>query len=513
MPLQLTITAVDKTNQVEWPTLQKMDVLTKEPDRLEFRIKNYPSKTYRPSLSEEVILLDGATRIFGGVITESRESNTGLLKFFEVICKDFQHTMDQKLVNKTYTAQSANAIITDIKNNFLPAGFTVTNVNAPDTIQKIVFNDEQPSKCFQRIAEMLGNYDWYVDYNKDIHFFKEGGEMAPFNLDDAGGKYIFGSLRIERNINQIRNSIIVRGGDKESSLLDNTEKADGTQRVFVAKPSLKNLTIQKSTDTTCGAFTTLTIGQDGVDDPTTKDVLYNPNTGHVIFRDNNKPAQNFCVKWSGNQVYPIKIIRRDWPSINTFGEYQYIIRDATIKSEDQAKQRAAAELLKYANKASEGSFRTTSSGLRSGQRITIESAALGMATETFKINRVIFRARSSAEFDYEAHILASEEVGVIDVFSKLLVDDPAKLFRIDENEVLVQVEGYTETITMADSFTATKYPRVTPTYTETVSMSDSFTVNPWGLNVIPIWVAGAYYLVDGNDRKRAPRTDAGAKTT
>lgn len=511
MALTIQVNSVDKSDQIEWPSIKKMDVLTKEPDRLEFRIKNYGTKTYRPALNDDVKLYDGATLIFGGTVIETHEANDGLLKFFEVICKDYQHIMDRKLVNKTYTSQTAGAIIADINTTYLPAGFTTTNVSGLSTIQKIVFNDEQPSKCLQRLADMLGSYDWYVDYAKDIHFFPEGTEVAPFNLDDTGGKYIFGSLKIERNLNQLRNSITIRGGDKESGTLTDTKVADGQQRTFVAKPQLRNLTIELDTG---AGFVTKTIGQDGVDDPATKDVLYNPNNGFIIWPEATKPANTNKVRWSGTQVYPIKIIRRDVASTALYGEWQYIIRDATIKSEAAAKQRAAAEITKYAYPANEGLFRTYSSGLRSGMTISIASTALGLTSESFKITRVILTARSKDAFEYEVHLLASEDVGILDVLSKLLIGDPATQFTVLENEVVVQADAWEEVITLAESFLATKYPRGTPTYAETITEGEVFTVNPFGLNVLPIWVAGPYfYTHPTTDKKRTPRTNVGAKTT
>lgn len=507
--LTLAINNIDQSANIDWASLRKVEVLTKEPDSLEFRIKNHPGRTYQPALSDEVILTDNGQRIFGGIITETKHENEGLLKYFSCTCKDYTYLMDRKLVNKTYTNQSVQAIIADLAATFM-VGFTTNGVQGLSVLPKIVFNDEQPSKCIQKLADLLGNYNWYVDYYKDIHFFSEGEGDAPFNLDDVSGNYNFGSLQITRNINQIRNSVIVRGGVKESSTLTEIKIADGQQKTFVAKPLMQNLTISKSTNGT--DYTILTIGQDGIDDPTAKDVLYNPNNGFIIFRDNNKLASGNYLKWSGVQVYPIKIVRRDWASIGKYGEFQYVIKDENIKSEDQAKQRAVAELLKYAERINEGVFNTNKSGLKTGHWITIDSAALGFSNEKYKINRILFRARTSSSFEYEVHLIASETFGIIDALSKLLVGNDAKI-TTDENEVPVNVEGYVEEVAMLESYMVQIRPRATPDFSETVSLSDSVRVNPFGLNVIPIWVAGSYYPVDGNDRKRTGYANVGAAIT
>ncbi len=507
--LTLAINNIDRSSTIDWASIRKVEVLTKEPDSLEFRIKNHPGKTYQPMLSDEIILTDNGQRIFGGLITETKHENEGLLKYFSCTCKDYTYLMDRKLVNKTYTGQTVSAIITDLAATFM-VGFTTANVQGLSVIPKIVFNDEQPSKCIQKLADLLGNYNWYVDYFKDIHFFSEGEGDAPFNLDDATGNYVFGSLQITRNINQIRNSVIVRGGIKESSTLTDIKLADGQQKTFVAKPLLSNLTISKSTNGT--SYTVLTIGQDGIDDAATKDVLYNPNNGFIIFREDNKLASGNFLKWSGVQVYPIKIVRKDWASISKYGEFQYVIKDENIKSEEQAKQRAAAEILKYAERINEGVFNTTKSGLKTGQWITIDSPALGYVDEKFKINRILFRARTSSSFEYEVHLIASETFGIIDALSKLLVGNDANI-QTSVNEVPVNVEGYTEEIAFGESYLVQTRPTATPVFSESISMSELFRVNPFGLNVYPIWVAGSYFPVDGDDRKRTAYADVGSKVT
>ncbi len=109
------------------------------------------------------------------------------------------------------------------------------------------------------------------------------------------------------------------------------------------------------------------------------------------------------------------------------------------------------------------------------------------------------------------HTLASEDFGILDAFAKLLVNDPATQFETLDNEVLVQAEAFTEDMAMAESFTTTKYPRGSPTFTEASTIGESWTVNPFGLNVNPIWVLGDYYPSGGADRKRVFRLDSSAK--
>src|SRR3989304_9313393 len=123
MAVILRVNGTDRTDQVEWTSLEKIEVLTKEPDTLRFSLRNYGSKTFRPVLDDEVTLHDGATKIFGGVVIDTADTVEGKLKYLSVNCKDFTHTLDRKLVAKVYTGFTANAIIADIVSLFVEAGF------------------------------------------------------------------------------------------------------------------------------------------------------------------------------------------------------------------------------------------------------------------------------------------------------------------------------------------------------------------------------------------------------
>ena len=72
MSLILKINTVDRTSYVKWDTLVITEVLSKEVDRLEFRIIKTPAKTI-PSVNDDVTLEEGGVKIFGGVITERKE--------------------------------------------------------------------------------------------------------------------------------------------------------------------------------------------------------------------------------------------------------------------------------------------------------------------------------------------------------------------------------------------------------------------------------------------------------
>ena len=477
MAIKITVAGVDRTDQIDWKSVEKIEVLTKEPDSLRFLIKNYDSKTFRPSIGDEVVITDepeagaglfdllavqGVThpfltessKVFGGVVVDTRDAIVGKLRFFEVRCKDFTHTLDRQLVVKIFTSTSADDIIADIVDNFVEAGFTVTNVDAPTIVQKIIFNYLTVSQSLQSLAETLGDHDWFVDYEKDINFFKTEEILSPFNLTDTSGNFIWNSLVVEANNHQLRNHIFIRGGDIEGDLVTNVQKTDGEQRVVFVGYSLSvaSLLIEKALAASPTTFVTLTVGRDGVDNAASFDCLYNPNDGLIIFPEATKPAVDDRIKSEGFPIFPLIADKIDLDSVAVHGEFQHLIVDKTIRSRESASQRAGGELLKYASVANEASFKTNKSGLRTGQTININSTIRSI-NQDFRIQRITTTLRTPSTFTHRVSLLASEDVTMVDVLNRLLVTSVTDQIEIKENEVLNRLISKTEAFTIGEAFT------------------------------------------------------------
>src|SRR5579872_2518807 len=108
MALQLKVNGVDKTNQIAWDSLIKTEVITKEPDTLTFNLRNYGSKTWRPSLNDTVQFYNGATLLFAGIVVATNEIIAGLAITLSVTCKDYTELLDRHLVAKEYDNMSGN---------------------------------------------------------------------------------------------------------------------------------------------------------------------------------------------------------------------------------------------------------------------------------------------------------------------------------------------------------------------------------------------------------------------
>ncbi len=446
MAVTLLIGGVDKTNQVDWRSIRKSETASKKSDTLEFLIKNYGTKTYRPAVNDVVRLSDGATKKFEGLVVETKEMVEGLAKFFTITCKDYTHTLDRQLVSKAYSGQTANAIIADLISTFT-TGFTTTNVVAPITINYIAFNYLTVSQCLEKLTKMLNGYSWYVDYDKDIHFFASTLNPAPFNLTDTSGNFVFRSLDVKTDTHQLRNDIFIRGGNIVSAT-SRTEyfSGDGTKTIFAlglkynVKPTVKISAVTK------------TVGIEYLDPAGTYDCYWDFNQKTLRFETAPASGTN-NVTVEGTYYYPLIFRKQNNSSILTYGTFQYIIVDKTIVSTAAASQRADVELAQYSSPTNSGSFVTYTDGLIAGQQITITSS-LRSISETYLIQSIETSLRTPSEFQYRVRIESYTSFGIDDVLKKLLITGPSENIDVSENENVQRYVLFDEPFTITDTVAA-----------------------------------------------------------
>lgn len=215
--ITVKIGGVDKTEYVDARTLSIRDELTSKVNSASFDfISN--SIAVAPKPGEAVLIEEGAKKLFSGRVLSKEESflPPNLLKY-PVECIDYTRDLDKKLVAESYKEQKAGDIYKHIIDNYT-AGFTYVNVSDGPDISEIAFDYIQVSEALTKIVEICG-YEWYVDYDKDIHFFAKNTYPAPFQLDDNQADYK--DLIINTDVSQLRNRVFVKSsGYKEPYFSD-----------------------------------------------------------------------------------------------------------------------------------------------------------------------------------------------------------------------------------------------------------------------------------------------------
>ena len=446
MALLLEIDGVDKTSSIDWSSLTYTEVLTKEVDTLDFVVKDTPTK-YVPSLGDEVVLSQDGGKLFGGVVIERKESVLGgILIGYQISCKDWSYYLDGRLVVKSYENQTVEDIVLDIMSTYT-TGFTVTHVKpGGPTIESMRFNYEQVSSALTKLAQAVG-YDWYVDPDMDLHFFDRETNVAPFDLDDTSGNFEWRTLEINQSVVDIRNSIYVRGGNYKRPIAEgdaiDVYEGDGTRQVFPLAYQYDNIVVKKN-------GVSQSIGIDNITDPNTVDVLY--NFTEKIIRFPAAPTAGHDVVVYGDAYTPIIAQARDQTSVETYGEFQEVIIDKSITSVSEAQRRAISELTLYAQNTYEAGFKTTETGLKSGQFITLSSVIRDI-NKRFKINRITGRARGSDHMEFSVKMISSGEITFVDIMLALLGKDKDNI-QIADNEILQRLEIFNESFAVSDSLGA-----------------------------------------------------------
>ncbi|HEX3861303.1 MAG TPA: hypothetical protein VHY35_06375 [Stellaceae bacterium] len=454
MSVQLKVNSVDASSSVDWLSINLNLVLTKEVSTLNFDVLKTPSATI-PAVGDQIDAYDDSGHIFGGTVTETElKIDGGILARYSITAVDWSYQFDSKNVVQTYTDMDPGAIVQDIIENFT-TGFTDTNVQlAGFNIPSVKFNYQPPTKCIQKIAALIG-WDWYIDADKDVHFFlgdiADGGgdgTTAPFNLDDTSGNLDWPSIDYLVNAQNLKNSVFVIGATYKKTY-DATSAIDVYKSV--AGQTTYSLVYPYDPDTMTVTLDDVsqTVGTYGKDDPVGFDVLYSNTSGTRPFiAFTTDPGDGHTLKIFGDAEVPILGYANDTASIAAYGEFQDTIVDKQITTVTEAQQRALAEILQYGNPINDLKFNTLKTGLMIGQAITLNSTILGLNV-TLTIQRMRAIGYSPTQLKYQVEAIGGDKVGFVDLMAVLL-EQELNQNSVDDTTILQVLLRIAETVPISD---------------------------------------------------------------
>jgi hypothetical protein len=437
--ITVTLGGVDHTSDIDQGNFRVQQILGTQRDTATMYYKKYGSKSYTPSVLDTVLVQDGSTHIFGGRIAtieqDSFNPKDGII--YKLTCVDYGIDLDSELVSQQYTNQTIAAIIADFAANF-SSGFTTANVMCTFVVTNIVFNQVPISQAIKKLADLV-QYDWYVDADKDIHFFPKYTELSPFNLTDTSGNYVNDSLQTTMDGTQLANQVKVRGGTYQGATFSDTITVKGS----VTKSWVLPYKFDVTTLTIAINGVSKSVGIYGQDTFATKDVLYRDADQSI--QVNSALNDGDTIAFSGTPLIPVLAIASDSPSITSYGVREKLIEDSSITDLNVARQRAVAELTAYKDPLQGGKFDTYTAGLRTGQTININSARRGVNTD-YIIRTVTFAPRAPSSFVYTVELITIKTFTLIEILQSLL--QPVQL-PIDPNEVSEIIKVDLGTVTMS----------------------------------------------------------------
>jgi hypothetical protein len=496
MNIIVKINNEEKTNLVDWESFGIEDNINEQPNLCNFTIKVFEGQDYKPEISDIIEVFDDTEKIFAGKIIRVGNFSEGDVVYYEIETKDYTLDLDRILVIDRFEDKTVNEIITYIVDNYLAGmGITYNHVNCDLEVTVVAFNNLSVSKCLTELCELF-NYSWYIDYDKDIHFFAKNDEPAPFNIADGSDNYIRDSLSIENDLSQLRNVVIIEGGEITSDnertkphVGDGNQKSFATDYKFSKKPTVKVNSIE------------VTVGTEFLDSDEDFDCLWSYNEKYVRFV--NPPASGATIEISGYYLIPIMAQVEDNASISSYGRFEFKKIDKSIKTTEEAKQYGEAQLSAYANTIREGEFRTYVSGLSSGQTISINLTARTIS-ESFLIMRVSLKMFTATEGEWTVELATLKTLGMISFLQSLLVGENKKV-TLNENAVLKKYYLDYQTVQVNEEVNlATEQEDH-----QTIEVTESIEKDPFGAGVRPIFVLAPYVPTGHSDPKREFCLDTG----
>ena len=440
MTIEITVNSVDRTQDIISDSILKEDNINEQRDVLNFQTKKYSTKGFEPKKNEEVIMkIDGETEFAGVILSIEKSIKDGQIVVYSPRCIDYSQYLDRKLVLERYSDKTIDYIINDIIDKYTD-DFTVVNVDCDIEIKTMSFNRMTVTTCIDKLAKTMG-YSWYVDYEKDIHFFEKNENPSPFSITDINGKYLQNTLSIIDDLSQIRNRVIIRGAEERGEVRVESYTGTGGQiafplaNKFAEAPSVKVDTVAQD------------VGVDYLDVEADYDCFWNFNEKYMRFKSD---MDGKVVEVTGIPLFPIIVNILDGTSIIEYGTYEFFKEDKSIASRTEALQYAQSQLEAYKDGVIEGSFSTNTSGLRSGQIININSDLLGV-DEDFLIQKVRFRIIAKDRGVWDVTLATMRTVGMIQILQDLIKAREIKEFDPDTFLTFLNLD---DSFTMTDGMTA-----------------------------------------------------------
>lgn len=439
----ILIGGVERVDDIILPSLKVDDQINDQQNICSFTIDNRRGLGFPTDNQEVVITMNDGSLLFGGyivsIVLNSRMGNGVVMA--DISCVDYSRLLDSNLVHRTYENMTDKEIIENIVSTYCVGfGITTDNVIESATIDQISFNYIQPSQAIRKIAELTGS-NWFIDYEKDIHYFPLTTTTAPFDIDSSCAKYT--DLKISKDSSQVKNRVYVRGGTKLSDFTTYSTKGDSSKRKFNLpdKPHDVSITVN-------GVSKTL-----GIKNVDTSGFDY-----YLNFQEKYVEQDSGATILSATDVLtvtykydiPILVAVENIPSIMAHGQKEFAIFDKTITTTDAARDRASAEITDYASSIVEGSFTTYETGFVSGQYIHINLTEYDI-DDDYIVQKVTSTSLGSGLYEYSVSIASAKTMGIIKFLLEML-ESNRNLIELDDNEVVDELFSLTDSL-LSDSIT------------------------------------------------------------
>jgi hypothetical protein len=408
--LSITLGGVDRTNYCDLKSVYITDSIQANADTCDLEVSVSTTDSWIPQAGNEIVIANGTGKEFAGVIEDLYEEALSPTRMrFKLACRDYTFNFDRYLVvDESTAAITASAWVSRIISGFT-TGFTGTNVVAGPVIAARQFDYVAPSEAVRSIADAVG-YGWYIDYDRDVHFFPAATLPAPIptlNLETDLTNY--GNFKVRESASGVKTRVYLKGyKHKTTAQWNRSFTGDGNTRFFLLGQEPASIDATDMVATVDGAGLTLLTdfvdGSPGTAVGTTADLFVcfdnmgvRTSSGVSAYTSTQTLSATFSYMEDTVSVVEDLAAQAEMGAreLND-GIHEYVINDPQLTaadgSDDLANLQGSLALARYAFPRMTGSFESFTAGWRAGQTFDITTTQrLGGFTDTFYVQQVTKR--------------------------------------------------------------------------------------------------------------------------
>ncbi len=360
-------------------------------------VQSPPYRWIRVSSGSATVTYLAMPKRITGIVTQTQTGQDGpFVKTLQLSGQDFTTVTMNILVSRAYQGQTYDYIIVDILNFYFSGQITYNNVQTgAGTVAYISFQAKRAFDCFGQLADMAG-WDWYVDENKDFHWFPASENTNPIVLTNVGNNPNVArqSVQVEVDGTQLQNRITFYGGKYQSAPRDEYRTGDGqaktwqlTYNVATFVSYLNGSSLNPQTPQVWVNGVSQTVGQDGID---TGMDFYVRVGANFIRQDDSAAALAAGSVLHVQYTYHIPLIIQQQvdASIAKYGLFEGAITDTSQTNRDTAVARVAGQLQQSAWPIVYAQVDTWEPTFASGQSAQFNLPDHGLTNQWMRITQV-----------------------------------------------------------------------------------------------------------------------------
>jgi hypothetical protein len=406
---------------------------------------------------DEIVVLDGATRIFGGFVTDINDGEGSDLDADRSITgSDYSIRLEKAIVKEEFVDMSDAEILDALFTEYLPGeGYDAVDfVTAVKTHTRLRFNRKTLLDCIIRLAD-LAKADFFIDYDKKLHYFATTAapDAAPFSLSDNPNlttSMPYNNLEVNRDGSKVTNRVEVVGGNYRSEDTEFFLQGTGQEKRILlpfklhAPDGESSILVYRNDGTELSPiWTPLNVKVGYIEELTDPDDVLFFFQEKVIELGDNWPDLANAAKIEAKFEVPLRTRVSDEASIAHFGMvFDGLIVDNTIVDKPTARLAALAELTANAIEATAIGLDTAQPGLRAGQTVTLVNSIHALNT-SYLVQKVIAEIGVAGKVSYHADLgtYNPDLVDLVMLLSKR--SSPVASWQEDEvlDELLQKVEA------------------------------------------------------------------------